>query len=138
MHFSEHKSWCHVKHSSNLSYPENVLHQSASYFRLHLHDVIKLEFLKTFIMNRIILINHLMNFQILEMDGNKLSRLGTDVFSSKNLIHLQEVSLTRCDIQRLNKFSLRNLTNLIKLNLADNQIRFIPGLAFSSVPELRY
>ena len=73
------------------------------------------------------------------MVGNKLSgALGTDVFSSKNLIHLQEVSLTRCDIQRLHKFSLRNLTNLIKLNLADNQIRFIPGYAFSCVPELRY
>ena len=72
------------------------------------------------------------------MSGHKMAALDTDVFVKHNLIHLQELSLTDSHISRLHRFSLRNLTNLVKLNLAHNSIKFIPGYAFTSVSELRF
>ena len=72
------------------------------------------------------------------MSGSPLSVLKSDVFASNELIHLQELSLTNCDIHQLNRFSLRNLTNLVKLSLSENQLKYIPGYAFGSIHELRY
>ena len=71
------------------------------------------------------------------MSGNQVTSLGSDVFASRSLLHLQEVSLASCGLHRLHRHSLRNLTNLVKLNLASNRITSIPGYAFSPVPELR-
>ena len=72
------------------------------------------------------------------MSGNQVTILTGDVFSTRDLIHLQEVSLAECGITKLHRHALRNLTNLVKLNLAHNSIKFIPGYAFTSVSELRF
>ena len=76
--------------------------------------------------------------QVLEMSGNQVTVLTSDVFSARSLIHLQEVSLAECGITKLHRHALRNLTNLVKLNLARNRLKTIPGYAFASIPELRF
>ena len=76
--------------------------------------------------------------QVLDFTGNQLSVLINDVFLTKHLMNLQEVSLPHCKINRIQKFALRSLTNLVKLNLSNNNLKFIPGYAFSQVTDLRY
>ena len=71
------------------------------------------------------------------MTNNSLSILDRDAFSSRNLIHLQDISLSHGGIHRLNRFTFRNLTNLVKLNLNHNNLNYIPSHAFSAIPELR-
>ena len=79
----------------------------------------------------------IIQFQVLDLTNNVLSILERDAFSSRALIHLQDISLSRCSLHRLNRFSLRNLTNLVKLNLNNNNLNYIPSHAFSAVTELR-
>ena len=76
--------------------------------------------------------------QVLDFTGNQLTVLINDVFLTKHLMNLQEVSLPHCKINRIQKFALRSLTNLVKLDLSNNNLKFIPGYAFSQVTELRY
>ena len=71
------------------------------------------------------------------MSGNQVTILTGDVFSTRDLIHLQEVSLAECGITKLHRHALRNLTNLVKLNLARNRLKTIPGYAFANILELR-
>ena len=75
--------------------------------------------------------------QVLEMSGNQVTVLTSDVFATRSLIHLQAVSLAECGITKLHRYALRNLTNLVKLNLARNRLKTIPGYAFTSSPEIR-
>ena len=79
----------------------------------------------------------LIQCQVLDLTNNVLSVLARDAFSSRALVHLQDISLSRCSLHRLSRFSLRNLTNLVKLNLNSNHLTYIPSHAFSAVTELR-
>jgi hypothetical protein len=75
--------------------------------------------------------------QVLDFTGNQLTVLANDVFVKNHLVNLQEVALPHCNINRIQKFALRSLTNLVKLDLSHNNLKFIPGYAFSLVTELR-
>ena len=78
-----------------------------------------------------------MGTQVLDFTGNQLTVLPNDVFMKNRLVNLQEVALPQCNINRIQKFALRSLTNLVKLDLSQNNLKFIPGYAFSLVIELR-
>ena len=71
------------------------------------------------------------------MSNNSLSVLQRDAFSSENLLHLQDISLSHCGIHRLHRFTFRNLTNLVRLNLNHNSLNYVPSQAFGTIPELR-
>ena len=75
--------------------------------------------------------------QVLDFTGNQLTVLPNDVFMKNHLVNLQAVSLPQCNINRIQKFALRSLTNLVKLDLSQNNLKFIPGYTFSPVSELR-
>ena len=75
--------------------------------------------------------------QVLDFPGNQLTILSNNLFLKNNLVNLQELSLPHCNINRIQKFALKSLTNLVKLDLSNNNLKFVPGYAFFLVSELR-
>ena len=64
------------------------------------------------------------------MRNQKLRSLKNHEFESKNLLNLQQVLLTSCNILSVGETAFTNLTNLIRLDLSNNRLQYIPTEAF--------
>ncbi|MCL4157846.1 UNVERIFIED_CONTAM: hypothetical protein GTU68_064103 [Idotea baltica] len=75
--------------------------------------------------------------QVLNLEHNNLKILFRDAFVDRGLVNLQKVLLTFCNLRKLERGSLRKLANLVKLDVSNNFLTFIPVQALSDVPDLR-
>lgn len=75
--------------------------------------------------------------QILDLTRNDIEKISNDVFNRANLLNLQKLFLTKCNLKAIERFAFRKLINLVELDLSDNLLNMIPSNAFESTPELR-
>ena len=66
--------------------------------------------------------------QVLDLSGNLLGALADSAFVEKDLANLQEISLSKCGIFRIDESAFKRLTNLVVLDLADNRISSLQSL----------
>ncbi|CAL4089340.1 unnamed protein product, partial [Meganyctiphanes norvegica] len=75
--------------------------------------------------------------QVLDLRRNNLRILPKDSFLDVDLLNLQKIWLTHCNLKRLEAGSLRKLANLVELDLSDNLLKDVPSTALGDVPGLR-
>ncbi|CAL8078929.1 unnamed protein product [Orchesella dallaii] len=75
--------------------------------------------------------------QVLDISGNSIKALPSNVFLSLNLLNLQKIFLSECSLKSLDRLAFAKLTNLVELDLSGNRQEFIPSHAFGEIPELR-
>ncbi|XP_017769423.1 PREDICTED: leucine-rich repeat-containing protein 24-like [Nicrophorus vespilloides] len=69
--------------------------------------------------------------QVLEFAGNNLRHLPDEKFSKMELINLQRIYLSRCQITTIDEHTFKGLTNLVELDLSENGLEIVPSAAFS-------
>ncbi|XP_076030523.1 uncharacterized protein LOC143018871 [Oratosquilla oratoria] len=75
--------------------------------------------------------------QVLDLTGNNLKILPKDAFQDAALLNLQKVWLKFCKLTELKEGSFRGLSNLVELDLSDNQLETVPMRALKDVSGLR-
>lgn len=75
--------------------------------------------------------------QALDLGYNNLQVLPKDTFLLVNLIHLQKIYLRHCKLIQIDKEAFRSLSNLVELDLSDNQLTYVPSWAFREASQLR-
>ena len=81
--------------------------------------------------------NSLLFFQVLELIGNPISQLPDEIFMQTNLVNLQEIVLSQCQVNVIERHAFKSLSNLMKLDLNHNQLSMVPSLAFHDITQLR-
>ena len=76
-------------------------------------------------------------FQVLELIGNPISQLPDEIFMQTNLVNLQEIVLSQCQVNVIERHAFKSLSNLMKLDLNHNQLSMVPSLAFHDITQLR-
>ena len=76
-------------------------------------------------------------FQVLELIGNPISQLPDEIFMKSNLVNLQEIVLSQCQVNVIERHAFKSLSNLMKLDLNHNQLSMVPSLAFHDITQLR-
>ena len=79
----------------------------------------------------------LLFFQVLELIGNPISQLPDEIFMQTNLVNLQEIVLSQCQVNVIERHAFKSLSNLMKLDLNHNQLSMVPSLAFHDITQLR-
>lgn len=74
--------------------------------------------------------------QVLDFSGNFLSNLRSELFSNKQLINLQRIYLSNCQIKIINEKTFKGLTNLVELDLSENFLETVPTSSFIDCPSL--
>lgn len=75
--------------------------------------------------------------QVLDFPGNPIGTIDGDLFLQKNLLNLQEIVLSNCNVSIVQQHAFRGLSNLDKLDLRHNRLTEVPSWSFASVPQLR-
>ncbi|CAG7726104.1 unnamed protein product [Allacma fusca] len=75
--------------------------------------------------------------QVLNISGNALKSLPGYVFLSMNLLNLQKIFLSECELVSLDPHVFSKLTNLVELELSGNRLGLVPSHTFGEIPELR-
>ena len=75
--------------------------------------------------------------QVLELIGNPISQLKNEVFLHSNLLNLQEIVLSQCQVNLIERHAFKDLSNLVRLDLNHNQMTMVPSLSFHDIPRLR-
>ena len=70
------------------------------------------------------------------MRNQKLRVLRDAEFQAKNFLNLQQVELTRCNINSIHDLAFTNLTNLVRLDLSGNRLTRVPTPIFVTVPQV--
>jgi hypothetical protein len=79
----------------------------------------------------------IINFQVLEIHGNPISLLQDDVFIHCNLLNLQEIVISHCQLHTVERYAFRDLINMVKLDLDNNQLTSVPSSSFPFITDLR-
>ncbi|XP_044254955.1 leucine-rich repeat-containing protein 24-like [Tribolium madens] len=74
--------------------------------------------------------------QVLDFSGNFLSNLRRELFSNKQLINLQRIYLSNCQIKIINEKTFKGLSNLVELDLSRNLLETVPTSSFVDCPSL--
>ncbi|XP_063912370.1 leucine-rich repeat-containing protein 24-like [Zophobas morio] len=74
--------------------------------------------------------------QVLDFSGNFMSNLADELFSNKQLINLQRIYLSNCQIKIINEKTFKGLTNLVELDLSRNLLETVPTSSFMDCPSL--
>ncbi|XP_074037571.1 uncharacterized protein [Leptinotarsa decemlineata] len=74
--------------------------------------------------------------QVLDFSGNRLNKLGKELFLKKQLVNLQRVYLSNCRIKSVHRDTFKGLTNLVELDLSDNILETVPSGSFLGCPSL--
>ena len=64
--------------------------------------------------------------QVLSINGNFFSTLGTSAFLSIGLPNLQKIFLSECSVSKVERGAFRGLTNLVELDLSKNALSRFP------------
>lgn len=75
--------------------------------------------------------------QVLDMSGNHVRSLPSNIFVRVRLTNLQRLYLRECRIDRIDSEALTGLTNLVELDLSNNLLTEVPSASFSNTPFLR-
>lgn len=75
--------------------------------------------------------------QVLDVTGNNLQILFSDMFVRADLLNLQKLYLRSCKIGQIEDRAFHRLTNLVELDLSHNLLTSIPSATFEDVPFLR-
>lgn len=75
--------------------------------------------------------------QVLQLSGNNLQLLPSKVFQQRDLIHLQKINLSDCNLHEITGDAFTGLRNLVELDLSGNMLPVIPTEAFAGLPTLR-
>lgn len=75
--------------------------------------------------------------QALDLGRNNLQVLPKDTFMLVGLVHLQKIYLRQCNIIQIDKEAFRSLSNLVELDISDNQLNYVPSWAFREASQLR-
>ncbi|CAL4148213.1 unnamed protein product, partial [Meganyctiphanes norvegica] len=75
--------------------------------------------------------------QVLDLRRNNLQIVPKDSFLERGLVNLQKIWLRGCNIKRIERGAFRKLTNLVELDLTDNNLNVIPIDVLKDVPGLR-
>ncbi|KAF7280572.1 hypothetical protein GWI33_005731 [Rhynchophorus ferrugineus] len=74
--------------------------------------------------------------QVLDFSDNRLGKLGKELFHKKQLVNLQRLYLSRCQIKAIHKDTFKGLTNLVEMDLSHNFLESVPTGAFMNCPSL--
>ncbi|KAH0808500.1 hypothetical protein GEV33_014291 [Tenebrio molitor] len=74
--------------------------------------------------------------QVLDFSGNFMSHLPSELFRNKQLINLQKIYLSNCQIKIINEKTFKGLTNLVELDLSENLLETVPTSSFVDCPSL--
>ncbi|XP_029163169.1 leucine-rich repeat-containing protein 24 [Nylanderia fulva] len=75
--------------------------------------------------------------QVLDMSGNDIRLLPSNIFVRVRLTNLQRLYLRDCRIDRIDGEALAGLTNLVELDLSHNLLIAVPSSSFTDTPFLR-
>ncbi|OXA57588.1 Leucine-rich repeat-containing protein 4B [Folsomia candida] len=75
--------------------------------------------------------------QLLDLSRNNIQILQSKVFQTRNLLNLQKIFLSECNLKTLEKNVFYKLNNLVELNLSSNKLEAIPTHTFEQIPEIR-
>lgn len=75
--------------------------------------------------------------QVLDMSGNLIRHLPSNIFVDVRLTNLQRLYLRECRIDRIDSEALAGLTNLVELDLSNNLLTAVPSSSFTDTPFLR-
>ncbi|CAL4067123.1 unnamed protein product, partial [Meganyctiphanes norvegica] len=75
--------------------------------------------------------------QVLDLSNNDIKVMPSNIFVDQQIINLQKIFLSNCNLKNVEPDAFSELRNLVELDLSENQLRRVPGLAFSHTPELR-
>ncbi|KAL6435820.1 hypothetical protein ACFW04_005592 [Cataglyphis niger] len=75
--------------------------------------------------------------QVLDMSGNEIRLLPSNLFVQVQLTNLQRLYLRECRIDRIDSEALAGLTNLVELDLSHNLLTAVPSSSFTDTPFLR-
>ena len=70
--------------------------------------------------------------QVLDLTGNNLQILPSEVFQRSGLVNLQRLYLSNCNIGQIDPSAFRGLTNLVELDLSANLLTSVPTATFTS------
>ena len=76
-------------------------------------------------------------YQAIEMDGNPLQNLPSEVFKSANLVNLQTISLKDCHLVEIHPDAFRGLNILQEVTLSKNNLTQIHPKTFEGNDNLR-
>ena len=75
--------------------------------------------------------------QVVDLSGNPLGQLSSQIFRRLELVHLQRILMARCSLKQIDRSAFNGLTNLIDLDLSNNLLTSVPSHALESIPQLR-
>lgn len=74
--------------------------------------------------------------QVLDFSSNSLGKLMEHTFLKLDLINLQRLYLSKCELLVIEEGTFKGLTNLVELDLSENKFEFVPTDAFIDTPSL--
>lgn len=74
---------------------------------------------------------------VLKFDNNSLNYLPNRVFQEHNLVNLQHLFLSNCQIRSIAESAFSQLSHLIELDLSYNQLNYFPSLALQHCSKLK-
>ncbi|XP_067215018.1 leucine-rich repeat, immunoglobulin-like domain and transmembrane domain-containing protein 2 [Linepithema humile] len=75
--------------------------------------------------------------QVLDMSGNDIRHLPSNIFVRVQLTNLQRLYLRECRIDRIDSEALAGLANLVELDLSSNLLSTVPSASFTDTQFLR-
>lgn len=75
--------------------------------------------------------------QVLDLSHSLLQRLPPRAFAEASLVHLQRLIMKACGLHQVDVEAFLQLTNLVTLDLSENQLRVIPDAALRHTVALR-
>jgi len=77
------------------------------------------------------------DIQVLDINGNPIPVLSSDIFRSVGLLNLQRIFLRGCGIKEINPTAFRDLTILIEVDLSSNGLTSLDTMTFLGNNRLR-
>ncbi|KAF2366955.1 Immunoglobulin I-set [Trinorchestia longiramus] len=74
--------------------------------------------------------------QVLDFTGNALVILSREKFKILGLINLQRIYVSRCKLVQLDDAAFRGLSNLVELDLSNNELNMVPAAALQHTAAL--
>lgn len=75
--------------------------------------------------------------QVLDLEGNPITHLKDYQFKKLGLKDLQKIFFKRCSIVQIDNLAFDQMTNLIELDLSENQLNSVPSKALNQCQRLR-
>ncbi|XP_076293799.1 uncharacterized protein LOC143215521 [Lasioglossum baleicum] len=77
------------------------------------------------------------DMQVLDLSGNKIPALQSEIFKRSGLLNLQKVFLRNAGIRDIHADSFRNMTILVEIDLSDNHVETLESGTFLGNERLR-